>query len=140
MSNYKKVGKSKSYKVGHKSSRGIVYEMGTWLLGLIKLTKRYIGNKYIIVATYYATKWVEARALRTNIAIIIANFLYEYILTRFGCPLTIVTNQVVHFINDFIKYLKNHFLLKHLSSITYYSQGNGWVELLIRYLGHCYLS
>jgi hypothetical protein len=45
-----------------------------------------------LVAIDYATKWVEAKALRTNIAVIIATFLYEYILTRFGCPLTIVTN------------------------------------------------
>jgi hypothetical protein len=49
-------------------------------------------NKYNLVAIDYATKWVEAKALRTNIAIIIANFLYEYVLTRFGCPLTIVLN------------------------------------------------
>jgi hypothetical protein len=30
----------------------------------------------------------------------------------------------VHFINDAIKYLTNHFLLKHLSFITYYPQEN----------------
>jgi hypothetical protein len=29
----------------------------------------------------------------------------EYILTRFGYPFTLVTNQGVHFINDVIKYL-----------------------------------
>jgi hypothetical protein len=62
-------------------------------------------NKYILVATYYATRWVEAKALKTNIVIIIVKFLYEYILTKFGCPLTIVIDQGVHFINDIIKYL-----------------------------------
>jgi hypothetical protein len=39
---------------------------------------------------YYT--WVDAKALITNIAIVIAKFLYEYILTKFGCPLTIVIN------------------------------------------------
>jgi hypothetical protein len=55
-----------------------------------------MGNKYILVAIDYATKWVEVKALRTNIVIVTAIFLYEYILTRFGCPLTIVINQGVH--------------------------------------------
>jgi hypothetical protein len=71
----------------------------------IKLARILTKNKYILVAIDYATKWVEAKALRTNILVIIAGFLYEYILTRFGCPLTIVTYQGVHLINDIIKHL-----------------------------------
>ncbi len=81
---------------------------------------KYIRNKYIIVAIDYAVKWVEARALKTNIVAVIAIFLYECILTKFGCHLIIITNQGVHFINDAIKYLTNHFLMKHVSSTTYY--------------------
>jgi hypothetical protein len=49
-----------------------------------------------LVATDYATKWVEAKALRTSIVVVIDIFLYEYIMTRFGFPLTIVTNQGIH--------------------------------------------
>jgi len=61
-------------------------------VGPIRLVGRYIGNKYILVVTDYATKWVETRTLRTNTIAVTTNFLYECILTRFGCPLTIVTN------------------------------------------------
>ncbi len=86
----------------------------------IKPIGKYTGNKFIIIATDYATKWVEARALKTNTAVAIAKKLYECILIRFGCPLTIVTNQGVHFIDDAIKYLTDNFLLKHVSSTTYY--------------------
>jgi hypothetical protein len=67
-----------------------------------------------------ATKWVEAKALITNFAIIIAKIMFEYILTKFGCLLTIVIDQVVHFINDTIKDPTEQFLLKYVSSTTYY--------------------
>ncbi len=71
---------------------------------------------------------MEARALRTYTLTVIVEFLYECILTTFGCPLTIVTDQGVQFINDAINYLTNHFLLKYMNSTTYYPQGNGQVE------------
>jgi hypothetical protein len=88
-------------------------------VGPIKLARRYTGYKYIFVATHYTVKWVEARTLRTNIIVVRTKFLYDYILTRFKCPLIIVTDQGVHFINDAIKYLIDHFLLKHVSFTTY---------------------
>ncbi len=86
---------------------------------------RYFVNQYILVATAYATKWVEDRALRTNITIVTTKFLYDHIFTQFGCPLTIVTNQSTHFINDVIHCLTNHFIMKHTSYIIYYPQRNG---------------
>ncbi len=97
---------------------------GLDFVGPIKPIGRYT-NQYILITTDYATKWVETRALRTNITIVIAKFVYECILTKFGCPLTIVTNKGVHFIDDAIKYLIDHFVLKHVSSTTCYPQGNG---------------
>ncbi len=74
---------------------------------------------------------MEAKTLRTNIVVVTIKNLYECILTRFGCPLTTVTDEGVHFINDAIKYLTNHLLgcsihmLKHVNSTTYYPHGNG---------------
>ncbi len=81
---------------------------------------RYSNKKYILVATNYATKWVEAKAFHTNIAIVTARFIYEYIFIRFGCPLTLVMDQANHFINEIITYLVKNFLLWHTSSTTYY--------------------
>jgi hypothetical protein len=41
------------------------------------------------------------------------------------------------FINDAIKYLTDHFLMKHVSSTTYYYQKNGQAKSTIKVLGHC---
>ncbi len=51
-----------------------VIKWGLDFVGPIKLVGRYIRN--ILVATNDATKWVEARTLWTNTAIVIAIFLY----------------------------------------------------------------
>lgn len=72
------------------------------------------------MATNYDTKWVEAKTFQMNTTIMIVKLLYEYFLTRFGCPLILVTYQGVDFINDDIKHLIDHLLLKHVNSATYY--------------------
>ncbi len=94
-------------------------------IGHVKPTSRMLGNWYISVAIDYATKWAEAQTFCTNIVTIITKFLYEHIFIRFGCPLTIVTDQGTHFINGAIRYFIDHFIFKHTSSTVYYSQGNG---------------
>jgi hypothetical protein len=98
---------------------------GLDFVGPINLTRRYTWNKYILVARNYATTCVEAKALRTNIASITTKFLNDCIFTKFGCPLTIITYQRVHVINDVINHLTYHFLLKHINSTTYYPHGIG---------------
>jgi len=80
----------------------------------------YSGNWYILIATDYSTKWVEARTLHTNTTIVTFEFLYDHIPIWFGYSFIIVTNQGTHFINDVICYLIYHFILKHISFIVYY--------------------
>jgi transposase InsO family protein len=46
----------------------------------------------------------------------------------FGCPLTIILDQGVHFINNAIAYFIEHFLLWHTSSTMHYPHDNGYVE------------
>ena len=109
---------------------------GLDFIGPIKPTASRTGNRYILVATDYATKWVEARALKTNSAAVTAKFLYEQIISRYGCPLTLVSDQGSHFINEAIEHLVEHFLLQHRTSTTYYPQGNGQAESTNKVIGH----
>ena len=70
-------------------------------------------NKYIVAATDYVTKWVEAKALTDNSTKKIADFLYEHIITRFGCPLELFNDQGTHFINELLEDLTKTFQIKH---------------------------
>jgi hypothetical protein len=103
---------------------------GLDFIGFIKLVSCSNGNKYILVASDYAAKWVEAKVLKTNMAIVTIQFIYDFILTR---SLTLVNNET--FINETIKILTIHFLFWHISSMTYYPQGYGQVEYTNKVIG-----
>jgi hypothetical protein len=51
---------------------------------------------------------------------LIAEFIYESILTRFGCTFILVSDQNTHFINYAIEMFTNHFLLWNTILTTYY--------------------
>nr|GFB35510.1 hypothetical protein [Tanacetum cinerariifolium] len=51
------------------------------------------GNKYILVAVDYLSKWVEAKALPTNDARVVVKFL-KSLFFRFGTPKAIISDRV----------------------------------------------
>jgi hypothetical protein len=50
-------------------------------------------KRYILVRTYYVTKWVEAKALYQANEQSVVDFLFEEFFTHFGVPREIVTDQ-----------------------------------------------
>nr|GEY00026.1 reverse transcriptase domain-containing protein [Tanacetum cinerariifolium] len=50
------------------------------------------GNKYILVAVDYLSKWVEAKALPTNDARVVCKFLNS-LFARFGAPRAIISDR-----------------------------------------------
>ncbi len=113
---------------------------GLDFIGPIKSTNRYSSNQYTLIATDYATKWVEAKTLCTNIVVVIVKFLYDHIFIQFGCPLTIVTDQNTHFINDVIRYFTDHFILRHTNFTIYYSKGNGQAQFTNKVFGTLFMK
>nr|GEZ55415.1 reverse transcriptase domain-containing protein [Tanacetum cinerariifolium] len=57
------------------------------------------GNKYILVAVDYLSKWVEAKALPTNDARVVVKFL-KSLFSRFDTPKAIINDRGTHFYND----------------------------------------
>nr|GEU78977.1 reverse transcriptase domain-containing protein [Tanacetum cinerariifolium] len=54
------------------------------------------GNKYILVAVDYLSKWVEAKALPKNDTRVVCKFL-KNIFARFGTPRAIISDRGTHF-------------------------------------------
>jgi hypothetical protein len=57
---------------------------------------------YIVVATEYLTKWAKAKVVKTDTAAHAASFMYENIISRFGCPKILVSDRGNHFLSSVI--------------------------------------
>ena len=85
-------------------------------------------RRYIILATDYATKWVEARATVKNDAQTAATFLFEEIMMRFGHPLELVSDRGKHFLNDVILNITSRYAINHRKTTPYNPKANGLTE------------
>jgi hypothetical protein len=106
--------------------------IGMDIVGPLPMTKR--GNKYIVVATEYLTKWPEARAIPDAKASSVVSFFYEDIICRHGCPKEILTDRGTHFVNEMLDSLCDELGVKHRLSTAYHPQTNGLVERFNRTL------
>ena len=89
---------------------------------------------YIVVATEYLTKWAEAKAVKMNTAANAATFMYENIISRFGCPKILVNDRGIHFLNEMIQEMTNRFKIDHRKTTPYHPQTNGQTEHVNRTL------
>nr|GEW28179.1 reverse transcriptase domain-containing protein [Tanacetum cinerariifolium] len=86
------------------------------------------GNKYILVAVDYLSKWVEAKALPTNDARLVCKFL-KYLFARFGTPRATIKDRGTHFCNDqFTKIMLKYGVTHHLATV-YHPPTSGQVEV-----------
>ena len=96
---------------------------GIDFMGPLLVTAR--GNKYIIVAIDYFTRWPEARPTKTATAQDAANFIYEEIICRFGPPYELQSDQGTHFRNEMLSALTEKFQIRHRFSSPYHPNPMG---------------
>jgi hypothetical protein len=97
-------------------------------VGPINPPRKHTGARYIITTTKYLTKWKEARAIKDCSATTTAWFIFNEIITRFGCPKIIMSDQGTHFVNKTIEALTQEFEVHHQRSTPYHPQVNGTVK------------
>ncbi|GKB72366.1 reverse transcriptase domain-containing protein [Tanacetum coccineum] len=86
------------------------------------------GNRYILVAVDYVSKWVEAKALPTNDARVVVKFLKQ-LFSRFGTPWAIISDRGTHFCNDQFSNVLKKYGVTHKLSTSYHPQTSGQVEV-----------
>ena len=82
-------------------------------------------HKWILTATNFFTKWVEVIPTRNATDKVIIIFIQENILSRFGCPKILLTDNAKSFNSKTMVTFceQNGIALKH--STPYYPHGNG---------------
>nr|GEU56272.1 reverse transcriptase domain-containing protein [Tanacetum cinerariifolium] len=86
------------------------------------------GNKYILVAVDYLSKWVEAKALPTNDARVVVKFL-KSLFSWFGPPRAIISDRGTYFCNEQFARVMIKYGVTHRLATSYHPQMSGQVEV-----------
>ncbi|CAN6571013.1 unnamed protein product [Malus baccata var. baccata] len=87
------------------------------------------GFLYILLAVDYVSKWVEAKATKTNDSKVVSDFIKTHIFTRFGIPRAIISDGGSHFCNRTFEALLRKYNITHKVSTPYHPQTSGQVEV-----------
>jgi hypothetical protein len=85
------------------------------------------GCRLLVAARCALTRWLEARALRSDNGEALGKFLLEEIICRWGCPQEFVTDNAPQFIAA-LKWLSSKYGITGIRISPYNSQANGPVE------------
>nr|GEY45912.1 reverse transcriptase domain-containing protein [Tanacetum cinerariifolium] len=82
------------------------------------------GNKYILVAIDYLSKWIKEKALPTNDAQVVCKFL-KSLFARFGTPCAVISDRGKHFCNDQFAKVMLKYGVTHRLATAYHPQTSG---------------
>src|ERR1044071_8915068 len=80
------------------------------------------GNRYIITAIDYFTRWPEAKAVPYATVKQAIEFLYEEIICRYGLVKYFHTDRGTHFNNKLMQLLTEKFRIKHHQVTAYHPE------------------
>lgn len=86
-----------------------------------------MGHKFILTTIDYFTRWVEAEAVKNVDQEIVVKFV-EKLITRFGVPQTIISDNGPSFLGEKVTKMALHYGIYLKTSSNYYPQGNGLDE------------
>ncbi|CAM8990449.1 unnamed protein product [Rhodiola kirilowii] len=87
------------------------------------------GNKYILVAVDYVSKWVEAIASPTCDAKVVTRLFKKIIFPRFGVPRTVISDGGSHLKEKYFEALLCKYVVSHQVKTPYHPQTSGQVEV-----------
>ncbi|XXG70273.1 hypothetical protein AAC387_Pa06g3069 [Persea americana] len=101
-----------------------------WGLDIVGPLHRTPGNKrWLIVATNYFTKWVEAEPLSSITELDTKNFVWKNVITRFGILRTLIFDNGMQFDSNFFKSFCQEYGIRNVYSTPAYPQSNGQAEI-----------
>jgi len=104
---------------------------GRWHLDFVSelpLTPQ--GNRWLLTAVDYTTNWPIARAVPEATAEAVADFIYEEIVMRFGCPQEILTDRGANFMSNVVKLYMHRVKVNHKFTSAFHPRTNGKCERL----------
>ena len=104
--------------------------VATDIMGPFPCSKR--GNKYILVASDYFTRWVEAYAIPNQEAITVAKTLTDNMFCRFSLPSQLHSDMGAQFESELIKELCKTLQIRKTHTTPYHPQSDGLVERINR--------
>ncbi|MCQ7131118.1 DDE-type integrase/transposase/recombinase [Salmonella enterica] len=120
-------GPLQKYNVGAPFER-----MAVDILGPLPTTER--GNRYLLVAQDYFTKWPEVIPVPNQEAVTVAGALVEHVFSRFGVPLELHSDQGRNFEATLFQEVAKILGMRKTRTTALHPQSDGMVERLNRTL------
>ena len=97
------------------------WSFAQWGLDILGPFPKAVGNKrFLLVSTDYFTKWVEAKPLANIRDIDAKKFIWKNIVTRFGVPHTLISDNSLQFDSKaFKRYCSELEIVNRYSTLAY---------------------
>ena len=115
--------------MGHLNPISSPWPFAQWGLDILGPFPRATGNRrFVLVAVDYFTKWAEAKALTNIRDVDVKKFVWKNIVTRFGVPNTLISNNGLQFDSRAFRDFYCDLGIMNRYSTPAYPQSNGQVE------------